>query len=87
MEKSMSNQPAPSPGDRLVGLVVLQDMAERIEFGFNKHGYFLETENGRDSLWDAYEEALDLCMYLRQEILQREKRKKDAERQLSLGIT
>ena len=79
MEQSMSNQPAPKSGNRLVGLAVLRDVAQRIEFGFKKHGSLLETENGRDALWDAYEEALDLCMYLRQEILQREEqaRKED----------
>ena len=37
-----------------------------------QYGTYLETFNGRDMLWDAYCEALDLCMYLRGELLQRD---------------
>ena len=28
--------------------------------------------NGRDALLDAYEEAIDLCMYLKQAIVERD---------------
>ena len=31
-----------------------------------EYGEPLTTGNGRDALRDAYEEALDLCLYLRQ---------------------
>jgi len=37
-----------------------------------KYGTYLQTHNGRDALWDAYQEAMDLCMYLRQAILERD---------------
>ena len=36
-----------------------------------KYGIMLQTDNGREALWDAYQEALDLAMYLRQAILEK----------------
>ena len=47
-------------------------MAERAAAGVQKYGTPLQTHNGRDALWDAYQEALDLAMYLRQAILERD---------------
>ena len=41
------------------------DMRERDKFGFEKYGTRLQPNNGRDSLVDAYQEGLDLCVYLR----------------------
>ena len=37
-----------------------------------KYGVGLQPHNGRDVLRDAYEEALDLCVYLRQAIFERD---------------
>lgn len=51
-----------------IGDLVLNDIRERIEEGKLKYGVYLNANNGRDALWDAYEEAIDLCMYLRQRI-------------------
>ena len=51
--------------------LVIADMHERKEFGRRKYGTFLQPFNGRDALVDAYQEALDLCVYLRQEIEER----------------
>jgi hypothetical protein len=65
-------QPAPKPGQKNVADYVLQDIQERVEAGEKKYGTKLQTFNGRDPLWDAYQEALDLVMYLRQAILERE---------------
>ena len=65
-------QPAPHSGKLTVIDYVLADMAERAAMGVIKHGMPLQTHNGRDALWDAYQEAMDLCMYLRQAILERE---------------
>jgi len=64
-------QPAPHSGKLTVIDYVLADMAERAAAGVIKHGMPLQTHNGRDALWDAYQEAMDLCMYLRQAILER----------------
>lgn len=39
-----------------------------------KYGGYLETNNGRSALWDAYQEAIDLVMYLRQRMLEEERK-------------
>lgn len=43
------------------------DMAERDRLGRERYGTPLQADNGRDHLVDAYQEALDLCVYLRAE--------------------
>lgn len=68
----MRNNPPPRLGQDEVLPYVLQDMQERARAGEQKYGTRLMTHNGRDAMWDAYEEALDLVMYLRQAILERE---------------
>lgn len=62
-------QPPPIPHDgvRIVDLV-LQDLRDRAESGKLKYGTYLQPHNGRNALMDAYQEALDLAMYLRQKI-------------------
>lgn len=71
MSLASEYQPAPIRGGTVVVDYVLSDIRERAESGKKKYGMYLETNNGRDPLWDAYQEAIDLVMYLRQEILQR----------------
>ena len=66
--KADERQPDPTPGRTAIGPLVLADMQARIEAGVERYGRPLETFNGRDALLDAYQEALDLCMYLRQAI-------------------
>jgi hypothetical protein len=39
--------------------------------GIAKYGTPLQTFNGRDPLIDAYQEALDLAVYLKQAIMER----------------
>ncbi|MGN2244922.1 hypothetical protein ACFWZU_15615 [Frateuria sp. GZRR33] len=51
--------------------LVNADLHKRVAKGAGEYGEPLTTHNGRDALWDAYEEALDLCMYLRQAIEER----------------
>jgi hypothetical protein len=51
--------------------LVAADLAERRQFGLRKYGTTLTAGNGRDALKDAYEEALDLCVYLRQALEER----------------
>jgi len=48
--------------------VVVEDMRRRDAAGFEKYGVRLRPENGRVSVIDAYEEALDLVVYLRNTI-------------------
>lgn len=52
--------------------LVEADMRARIAKGATEYGEPLTSHNGRDALWDAYEEALDLAMYLRQAIAERD---------------
>ncbi len=72
MSKASAYQPSPKPGEKIVVDVVLADIRERAETGKKKYGTYLQTDNGRDALWDAYQEAIDLVMYLRQALLEKE---------------
>lgn len=65
-------EPPPQTGSMDVADYVLADIEARIELGRLRYGTKLQTFNGRDALWDAYQEALDLVMYLRQAILERD---------------
>ncbi len=69
----MRPQPAPRKGKaRPTVDLVLADLKERKTFGRIKYGMAHQHDNGRNHLLDAYEEALDLCVYLRAEIARRE---------------
>lgn len=46
--------------------LVIKDLEKRREIGIQTYGTPLQAFNGRNGLLDAYEEALDLCVYLRQ---------------------
>jgi hypothetical protein len=62
----MTEQPMPTINDNpILQELVMQDMAKRLELGIERYGTGLQADNGRDMLQDAYEEALDLCVYLR----------------------
>ena len=61
----------PLPGIDSVTDLVMLDLHERRKMGIKKYGNELQTHNGRDALIDAYQEALDLCLYLRQAIEER----------------
>lgn len=68
-------QPEPDPiqNDKpAVWGLVIADMRERDSFGVKKYGHHLQPNNGRDALVDAYQEALDLCVYIRQVIFERD---------------
>lgn len=71
-EKLGHVEPAPTPNDGpSMHDLVIEDMAKRKEFGLAKYGTLLQAGNGRDALMDAYEEVLDLAVYLRQAIEER----------------
>jgi hypothetical protein len=70
-----AQQPMPIPNDRgSVQALVRQDLVERERLGIQRYGTPLQAFNGRDALRDAYEEALDLCCYLRQALTERDVR-------------
>lgn len=45
--------------------LVIKDLQDRKEHGLRKYKTMLQPNNGRDSILDAYEEVLDLVVYLR----------------------
>jgi hypothetical protein len=62
--------PVPNDGTPIQRLVIA-DMEARLQVGIERYGTPLQAHNGRDALQDAYEEGLDLVMYLRQMIEER----------------
>jgi hypothetical protein len=73
--RDFMEQPAPVANDKpAVWDLVLIDMAERDAVGRERYGVPLQPFNGRDVLADAYAEALDLAVYLRQAIYERDGR-------------
>jgi len=64
-------QPDPRSDKPDVWPLVIKDMADRDQLGKAKYGIPLRSHNGRDPLVDAYQEVLDLSVYLRQEIEER----------------
>lgn len=76
MTLTIEDQPEPikTHEDSIHDLVML-DLIERKRLGLQRYGTILQATNGRDHLIDAYQEALDLCCYLRAEI---ERRKTNA---------
>lgn len=62
----------PEPGTVDIADLVLADIEARVKAGQRKYGTKLQAHNGRDALWDAYQECLDMAMYLRQAIVERD---------------
>lgn len=64
-------EPPPQPNDGpAVWEAVIADMRERDQAGRTKYGTPLQAFNGRDPQRDAFQEALDLVVYLRQAIME-----------------
>jgi hypothetical protein len=60
------DQPLPQTnGHPVVQELVLADLQERLAIGIQRYGTGLQPHNGRDMLRDAYDEAMDLTVYLR----------------------
>jgi hypothetical protein len=62
----------PCQGTESVTDAVMVDLAQRRKMGVAKYGTELKANNGRQALIDAYQEALDLCLYLKQAIIEQE---------------
>lgn len=78
MSESLNTpQPMPIPGAGPdIWALVIDDMRERNEVGRAKYGQTLKAGDGRNHLIDAYQECLDMAVYLRQEIEERRAEKK-----------
>lgn len=61
-------QPMPKGNGADIADLLCKDIQDRAAIGEKKYGERLKPFNGRSALVDAYQEALDLCMYLRQAI-------------------
>jgi hypothetical protein len=69
----MNEQPLPNPSNEGPSTqeLVRQDLVTREQVGIARYGTGLRPFNGRNNIRDAYEEALDLACYLRNEMEQR----------------
>lgn len=70
-----NSTPQPPPiKNNLPGVwgLLIKDMQDRDSFGIKKYKTKLQPFNGRDTLKDALQEALDLCVYLRTLIYERD---------------
>jgi hypothetical protein len=73
LDKLQRPQPGPTPtGGVPIWDLVVADMMARDHLGRQRYGTPLQAHNGRDALQDAYEEALDLAVYLRQALAERD---------------
>jgi hypothetical protein len=65
------SQPLPTLNDAPdIQSQVIADIERRREVGIKRYGTALQPHNGRNALLDAYEEALDLAMYLKQRLVE-----------------
>lgn len=73
MSHHITDQPAPQTNSLpAVWDLVIADMQQRDATGRQRYGTPLQPHNQRDALVDAYQEALDLAVYLRQAIFERD---------------
>ena len=79
MSKAATPQPPPTPGTTDIYPLVIADIEARVAAGREKYGMVLQAFNGRDALWDRYQEQIDAVMYTRQEIAEREARENDTD--------
>lgn len=76
------DQPLPKHNDRpACWPEVIKDMQERHQVGIARYGTPLQPHNGRDAIADAYAEALDYIVYLKQALMER-----DAVRELMAAL-
>ena len=84
MSNPAIHEPAPIPnGNRPIVELVVEDFMARSDMGLAKYGTRLQPFNGRDALMDAYQEAIDLVMYLRQAIEERARLQREAQGPIS----
>lgn len=50
--------------------LVIEDLRKRLEIGIERYGQPLQAHNGRNAILDAYEEVLDLAVYLKQRLVE-----------------
>lgn len=81
MDYATDQQPLPTSNTNTpIVWLVTHDLEKRAALGERKYGQPLKAFNGRDALMDAYQEVLDLAMYMRQAIAEREKLERELTR-------
>jgi hypothetical protein len=74
MNAAATHQPAPVVNDETpIQDLVIADLEARKQVGLERYGTMLQPFNGRDALMDAYQEALDLSVYLKQALVERDR--------------
>lgn len=71
-DAATQDQPMPHSGQHDIINAVCEDIQARGEYGLQRYGTRLQAFNGRDALIDAYQEALDLAIYLKQMLIERD---------------
>lgn len=69
---SVRPEPNPFPGTKEILPELLRDIQIKAESGQVKYGTLLQTNNGRRALADLYQELIDACFYIKQELMERE---------------
>lgn len=89
LTETISDQAVPTkqrPGDQPLPVkndlpciqdLVIADIEARKQVGISRYGTTLQPHNQRDALQDAYDEAMDLCVYLKQCIYERDNPKEN----------
>lgn len=62
---STIEQPQPQGTGSVTYKLLINDILERAELGKTRYGEYLTSFNNRDSIIDAYQEMLDLVVYIR----------------------
>lgn len=70
-DREDESQPLPTKNDAPdIQSMVIADIEARRQVGIKRYGTALQPNNGRNALLDAYEEAIDLAMYLKQRLVE-----------------
>ena len=73
MNKAAEHQADPTKNSLpCVQDMVIADLQARKAVGIERYGTTLQPHNGRDALYDLYQELLDACNYVRQCIYERD---------------
>lgn len=77
--KDTDRQPTPTHSDGIDIIdEVRKDLQQRAKMGEKTYGTRLKPFNGRDALIDAYQEALDLAVYLKQKLVEEENHRQES---------
>lgn len=70
MSAATRKQAVPCGNGVDIATLVQRDIEARARIGEKKYGERLQPKNGRSALVDAYQEVLDLAMYLKQQLIE-----------------